>query len=769
MAKETKKIEETKTSEKAPAKKTAKAPKVSKNVKTIPAKKLPKLFKKEYTQKQLDKKIYGKLFIDDDKKYIQSLFKESGKNKKDEVTFAVPNDLLFDKKEISRLSTIAGEIKANKSRIKWAPLIATVVFIAAVVVTLTLTKNMIARKVITSTCESIFEAKCDIGYLNISLFNSDFELKNLEIADKKHPMKNLFSIDSVTFDFDMLQLLKARFVADELSILGFETNTDRKYSGDISAKLQAKIQKKKEKEAKKAAKQNQESAFMKSVEQKTDAAKNTIKDSVTQVFDQYNPENLIKNCYAQLQTPELSKQIQQDTKDLVQKYKEKPAKIEKDLNTLKTSVDELSNLSIDDFKSDITKIKTEIEAIDNTKKTLESLKKETETTLNDMKSDVNNVQKMSTNIQNAITADKNVVNGQIKNITSLNLDDGKAFISGTFDSVLYAVLGKYYPYYVKGTDLLNKYSAYREKHPKDKKEKEVKTVIARAPGRNVYYKNDTAPKFLIRKAAGSGSNFSFDALNITNDMDKTGKPASANVKLLLKDITHNAKLTIDTRKNSTEPVVTADYNCDNVKLAYPAEKFGNIPGVPGIDSSTTNLDFILKVFKNNGFSIGGTGRFTNLELSAPSFEPEFASKIYQNTLADINSMVIGLETSFTESSGIDLKLNTDIDKQFTKALTSNLAEQLGELKVQLEEELMKKINEYTNGALEEINSFDDITAKLNSYKATIDSYYKKLEAKKQELEDATVGKAKQAADKAVEDTSNAIKNAAKSSLKNLLH
>ena len=132
-------------------------------------------------------------------------------------------------------------------------------------------------------------------------------------------------------------------------------------------------------------------------------------------------------------------------------------------------------------------------------------------------------------------------------------------------------------------------------------------------------------------------------------------------------------------------------------------------------------------------------------------------------------MVIGLETSFTESSGIDLKLNTDIDKQFTKALTSNLAEQLGELKVQLEEELMKKINEYTNGALEEINSFDDITAKLNSYKATIDSYYKKLEAKKQEFEDATIGKAKQAADKAVEDTSNAIKNAAKSTLKNLLH
>ena len=198
----------------------------------------------------------------------------------------------FEKKELNRLTTMAAEIKQNKGRIKLMPLIATVAFVAAIIIALTLTKNIIARKVITSTCESIFEAKCDIDYLNISFIKSTFNMKGWQVANKKEPMKNLFSVESVTFDFDMNQLLKARFVANELSILGVDTNTDRKYSGDISAKRLAKIQKKKEKEAKKKTKQNEKSAFMVSLDSKKDAAMGTLKDSISGLFDQYNPQTI---------------------------------------------------------------------------------------------------------------------------------------------------------------------------------------------------------------------------------------------------------------------------------------------------------------------------------------------------------------------------------------------------------------------------------------------------------------------------------------------
>ena len=741
--------------------KAKKAPKPPKEIKTYPAKKLPKIFKKAYTQKQLDKKILGKLFIPEDQKYVQSLFKEDGKNKKDIALFCVPKDMMFDKKELNRLVTIAGEIKQNKGRVKLVPLIATVAFIAAVIVTLTLTKNIIARKVITSTCESVFEAKCDIDYLNISFIKSTFKMKGWQVANKKQPMKNLFSVDSITLDFDMLQLLKARFVANELSVLGVDTNTDRTTSGDISAKRLAKIQKKKEKKAKKNAKANEKSAFMVSLESKKDAAMGTLKDSVTGLFDQYNPEKIMKDVSENLQTPKVSKEVQEQAMALTQKYKAKPDEIKAKLETVKASAETITSLDVSSLQSNPTKIKEALETVNGLKSNLDSLKKDADTVLKDIQSDVNGVTGLTTQIQNAIENDKGIVDQQISKFTSLNLDTGKNFISGTFDSIIYQLLGKYYPYYTKGVEYLMQ--AKNNKKDKPKKEKKQKTAytITRAAGRDVTYKSDAVPKFWIKKTAGSGPNFAFDITDLTNNMDLTGKPAVANVTASLFNIDHNAKITVDTREASKEPLVLANYNCDGLALAYPASKMGDIPGVPGIDSSKTKLDFTLKIFENDGFNLNGTGYFTALELSAPAFEPEFVSTIYANTLKKINSMKLGVQAGFTQSAGIDLQLITDVDKQFINAFTAEMTNQLGAIKEKVETELFAKINEYTNGALGEINSFNDISAKLNDYKKNIDDLYAKVDAKKKELEDATVGKAKAAADDAV----NSAKDAAKSKLK----
>ena len=751
---------------KAPKEKKPKTPKkqkAPKELKTYPVKKLPKIFKKTYTQKQLDKKILNKLFIPEDKKYIANLFSESGKNKKDIALFAIPKDALFEKKEVNRLSTIAAEIKENKGRIKLLPLIATVAFIAAVIIALTLTKNIIARKVITSTCESIFEAKCDIDYLNISLIKSNFNMKGWQVANKKEPMKNLFSVESITFDFDMNQLLKARFVANELSVLGVDTNTDRKYSGDISAKKLAKIQKKKEKQAKKKAKENEKSAFMVSLESKKDAAMGTLKDSVSGLFDQYNPEKILKDCQEQLQTPAVSKQVQEQAKSLAEKYKAKPDEIKAKLDTVKASSEAITNLDVDSLQSNPTKIKEALDTISSLKTNLDSLKKDADTALKDIQSDINGVSGLTTQIQNAIANDKEIVETQINKFTSLNLDTGKQFISGTFDSIIYQLLGKYYPYYTKGVTMLMEAKTKNKDNPKKEKKQKKTYTITRADGRTVYYKNDAAPKFWIKKAAGSGPSFAFDATDLTNNMDLTGKPAIANITARFLNIDHNAKVTVDTREASTAPLVLANYNCNGLSVSYPSSKFGDIPGLPGIDSSKTKLDFILKVFENDGFDLSGTGFFSELELSAPAFEPEFVSTIYTNTLAKINSMKLGVEAGFTQSAGVNLNLITDVDKQFINAFTAEMSNQLGAIKDKVEEQLLGKINEYTNGALGEINNFNDISQKLTDYKKNIDDIYAKVDAKKKELEDATTGKAKKAADDAV----NNAKDAAKSKLKGL--
>ena len=503
---------------------------------------------------------------------------------------------------------------------------------------------------------------------------------------------------------------------------------------------------------------------MKNLDAKKDAAMGTLKDSISGLFDQYNPQTILKECQDQMQTPKVAKEVQEQAKALTEKYKAKPEEIKTKLETVKASSDTVMNLDVNALQSNPAKIKEALESINSLKSNLDSLKKDADTVLKEVQSDINGVGGLSTQLQNAINNDKGIVDAQISKFTSLNLDTGKNFISGTFDSIIYQLLGKYYPYYTKAVDMLM--DAKNNKKDKPKKEKKTYT-ITRADGRTVYYKSDAAPKFWIKKAAGSGPAFAFDASDLTNNMDLTGKPAVANVTATFLNIDHKAKITVDTREASTEPLVLANYNCDKLALAYPAEKLGNIPGVPGIDSSKSQLDFILKIFENDGFSLSGTGFFTELALSAPGFEPEFVSTIYANTLQKIRSMKLGVEAGFTQSSGIDLKLITDVDKQFMNAFTAEMTNQLGAIKEKVEQEMFAKINEFSNGALGEINSFNDISDKLNDYKKNIDELYAKVEAKRKELEDAAVGKAKAAAENAVNDAKAKATDSAKSALKKL--
>ena len=768
------------TTEVTATKKTPKKVKLNqKEEKIIPVKKLPSKLKKAYTEKQLEKKLFKNVYIPEDKKYLQSLFKESGKNKKDVAVYSIPSDKMFTKKEAAHLKLIVKEIKSQKNRIRWIPLVATVAFIAAVIVVISLTKNIIAKKAIKSVCETTFEAKCDIEYLNVSFINSYFKMRGFEIANKNEPMKNLVSIESVIFDFDMLQLLKARFVANELSVTGVDTNTDRKYSGDISDKLRAKIEKKKAKKAQKAAKA-ENSAFMKTLSEKSDLAMDTLKSSVTGLFDQYNPQTIIDNIYSQLQTPDAAKQAEADAKALVAKYQAMPAELGAKVNVLKASAEEIAKININDLKANPTKIQPAIETINTAYKEAQKLKAETDSMAKDLQADLGKTKEIAAGLQASIKHDSNLVSSEISKITALDISDGKRFITGTFDNIAYQVLGKYYPYAKKATDyLVEAKNAAKDKDPatkkpkKEKKEKES-TVANRAEGRTVYYKNDTAPKFWIKKAAGSGPNFAFTAQNITNDMDRTGKPATADVQITLSDIIHSAKLAVDVRTDSKEPLILANYNCDKLPLDYPTSKFGDAPGVPGIKTDS-NLDFVLKIYEDDGFNIGGTGTFTNMNITAVPFEPAFAYEIYANTLANIKEMELSAAIGYTLSKGFDLDLYSDIDKQFISALNKELLNQLASFKSKAEKEIIAKINELTGGALGEINSFEDIKGKLTGYADYVNNYTKQLEAKKKEAEnllnkavDDAKNKATDAAKKTADDATKKAKDAAKDKLKGFL-
>lgn len=746
--------------------KVAKA-KTKKESKKIPTKKLPGIYKKKYTEKKINKKLYSKIYVPEDKKYVQSLFVEcEKKGKKNIPIYAIPRDLTFTKKQITRLKKLKKELKKQKGRIKLLPLIATISFICIVVLVLSLTKNFIIKKAITATCESIFEAKCDIALVDFKFFDSSFKMKQFEIANKKEPMKNLVYVDSVVFDFDLNQLLKARFVADELSITGVATNTDRKYSGDLSEKKLKKLQKKKEKEAKKANKNLKDSPLMKELQAKAKSSAGIVENSFVGIFEQYNPENILKNCYAQLQSPALAEDVKNKTTEIIKKWEATPAKFEQKIQDLEKTSNKLMNFDYDSIKTNPTKIKSLIEDFNEVINSTKELKKQTENTVNNVKNDFDLVQDYSQKIQTSIKNDLNVVNKEISKFTSLSLDDGTKFFTDLFEKVLYDFLGNNYHYVKKATDLLGniKISNKGSKKNADEETKTVeKTTRGRLPGRNVIYRKDTTPKFWIKKAAGSGPNFSFEGNHLSSNMDGIGKPANVNVNLDLLGIHHNADVVVDLRTDSVDPIVKADYSGDNYVMNLPSSVFGSAPGVPNINSKS-KLNVTAKLLENDGFELTGTAFLRDMNITAVPFEPQFAFDIYSSVLSKIKETRLEVTTGFTLSSGLGLKIKSDIDKQVFSAFSQELKVQLASVTKQAEAELSKKINEMTNGAISEINVFKDIKEKINNSDKYVDSMKQELEKKKKEIESYLTDKINDA----IEDTKKEVENKLKNNAKDLL-
>ncbi len=722
-------------------------------------KKIPSLFRKKYTAKKLEKKIYKKLFVPEDKKYVKSLFAEVEKKGAKQIPiYAIPQDKAeqLAKKDMKRLKTLAKQIKSQKGRVNFVPLIVTLAFIAAIPICFTMFKNVIVKKAITIVCENIFEAKCDIEKVDFKFLDSSLKIKKIEIANKNDYMKNLVDIGSIAIDFDLGQLLRKRFVADELSVLDVNSGTERKYSGELPPKKEKQIKKKKAKAEKEASKTD----LGKILADKKALAANSLEQNITGLFNSLNPETLMQNFASQLQTPELSKQVQDQLPQIVAKWQAKPAEIQKTVDDLQKSVNDIMTFDYNSVQNNPLKIKEFIETLDSTYKNIDKVKNDASGVLNSFNADIAEADELRKTIQNAVTHDMNFANSEINKIKSLNISDGTKLISGMFENVACDVLGKYYPYAQKGVAYLLELKAKQASQPKKEKavkEKKQKYTVKRAPGRDIFYRNDKVPALWIKKMSGSGPNFFAQATDIASNQDIINKPAKIDFNMNLNNLQHTAKLVVDFRTNTSEPLVRADYGLKNLPLLIPAEKFGAYPGVPAFDARCA-IDAILKIFDNEGFEITGKGLLTDLKITTVPFEPEYASKIYSSVMGRINTVRASITSGFTMSGGLKMLLDSDADVQVLNSLKKEMEAQLSEIKNKLKDELTKKINEASGGALGQFGSLDDIKAKLTGSVTQANSYEKQLSQKRAEAEKKLKGQAEDAAKKA---TQQATENAKK--------
>ncbi len=712
--------------------------KKQKKIKLVKAKKIPRLFKKKYSPKKLESKILKKIYIPADKDLIKNLFKED--SVKPEL-LSIDKTGTIEKKQLIRLKKIAKDIKKRKAGFKFIPFAITAGFLAALFIVVVTFKDIIVKKGITSAMQEIFQAKTDIAYVHIEFLNSKLQIKNLQQANPDEEMKNLFQIGEITLDFNLTELLKGKVDIQNVTVAEILVNTDRTKSG----KLIKKEKKSKDKEAKEPKQVNPKLQIA-----RDDLLKKT-QNTLDGMFADYNPQNIIENMQANLKSPEVAEKAQKTVEELIAKWQDEPEKIEKSVKEVQDIYEKATAIDYQNL-NDPVKIKELIDLVTNGINTGNKIAEETKSTVDKIQVDANSVTALSKEISNAIQADKKLIDEQIGKFTVLKDKGLKSVFNDLITAFVYGMADQYSPYARQALDKAMEIKANNASDSKAKAEKKKaakkKKAAQRAPGRNIYYKNDTVPKFLLENAYGSGSNWSFSAKEFSSDADKRNKQSELSANLDILGTQNKLNAVIDARTQTSSPFIDAVYDGNNIPFNVTFDSYGL--------NSNSAIQCNFDADKNGSVAGTGTLNLSEVQILTPAFEPKIVYDIYSDAINSVKTMKIQLGYTYSEADGLVLTIDTNAAEIFQTMFTSAFNKAISTIADEAKERATKLLSEKTGLATDKIDQFTDIQGLITDTDATLKKMQKELDKLMKELTDQLKAQAE-----------NEIKKQAEEQLKNL--
>lgn len=741
--------------------------KKEKKIKMVKAKKLPGILKKRYTQKKLESKLINKLYIPADKEFISNLFKPDPKK---DGFLRADLSVQISKSDLKRYKTLAKEIKKNKFGFKVMPFAAVLIFISALCLGIILFKNVAVKIAIQSAMQTAFNAKTDIGSVNLKLLDAKLEVKNLAQASSDDEMKNLFQVADLTLDFNLTEALRGKVDIENITIGEVLLNTDRTKSGKL--KKSAKVKKEKQKKEKTVKAEKSNSSKQNDLINKTQNTLNTM-------FADYNPENIIQNMESNLKSIELAQNIQKSTEEIIEKWKDEPEKIQDSVNQMQKLTKDIQNFDYNKL-NDPVKIKEMIELVNSAIKSGNEIANQTKSIVKNVEKDSATVKKYSSELQNAIASDKKLVDSEIGKFSTLKDKGIKNVFNDMIAGFVYGMADQYSPkarvYINKGLELKAKHDASAAKKNSDKQKakklKMKKRIAQRAPGRFVYYKQDRVPKFLLEKASGSGAEWNLLAKEFSSDADKRNTESLLNAGFTISGIKNDIHAVIDARTQTENPVVNANYKGKNIPTDVVIESYGM--------KSKSALDCTAIVSKTqDGVYGSGVLDLSEIQIITPSFEPQIIYDIYKETLDSIKTMSVSFDYKWSEEDGLELELNTNAGEIFQNAFTSSFNKAITKISNQARERVNTLLSEKTGIATDKISEFTDIEKVLKSSDKQVQNMKGELENKKKELQNLANGaadkakaeleaKAKAEAERLKKEAEEAAKKEAEKQVKNLI-
>lgn len=705
-------------------KKIAKTKKVSKkNTAKIPKKKLPKIYKKKYSPKKFKKKLLSKIFIADDKKYVESLFDEIKVGKKEKTFYRIPDEKLFTPVESKRLKLLAKQINKQKGTVKFIPLF----ILAGIIACVFIFTDLVLKIGLKTTCQKVFNAKTEIGYVHLDYMDSSLTLKNFVVANKDEPMKNLFEFESIVLDIDINRLLEKSIVIDEIEAAGFKTGTERKTSGALPLKV------KKEKEKDEAPKE----PLLKP--EYVEGAKNKVTGELQALFEKFNPETIIDSVYNSLQTPIVSKNISTEMEILIPYWQSKPEEISKEVSDYIKKANTISTLDFSNIK-DISQIQKNIDTITSIIKDGENLTTSFKTTYSKLDTDFKSVKNLTTDLEKAIQSDTKLASNITSSIKNFTPKSGMRILSNTIEEFLNNLLGNLYP---SIKEVLASIDEIKAKLPeKSKEEKPEEKKIERLKGTNFTWGRPEMPQFYVGVAHASGSGFDVSANNISNNPKIILEPMTLDGTYSIAGREDSFSATLDLLENSQNPMFYASYHAPDVPTEFDFLK------------SSSTLDIQLSIENDKTISAYGNANLKEANMIIPSFEPEFAYSICEQAVNEIDTTYLGIMANYSETGDLKLNVNTDFDNQFMKGVTNLVNAQLASIKDKATKEIAVKLDEYSTPVKEKINEFNKYKEALDKSKKDLEQKIAELKAKLEDAKNKLIQSGKDKAESAISDTVN---------------
>jgi uncharacterized protein (TIGR03545 family) len=685
------------------------------------------LFRKKYTEKNYRKKILKKLFIPADRELVESLFITVKDPKKGTDLYTIDTVAVKDPKQARRLALIAKQIKKQKGRFNIVSIVMALVCVVALCLALTVFRNVIARIAVTSAFEGTFGAKCDIRDIDFNIPKTYFRIDGLAVANRASPMKNLFEIGRCEIHFDLLELSRGKFVADNVEFTGVTWNTDRKKSGALPPKKQKQFEKKQ-----KNAKPNPVTQALQKEVTKLSAGV-SVDSGIAAVKDQLDPTKFIEKEKAGLKSPAEIQKIMDTVPALTTKWTSKTDEARSKVDSMIAQGKKLSTLKVDSIRTveEVQALIPEIKAASDTAKETVAY---VQTTVTEVNADAKTVTSLAGEADSAVRADAARLGALVDTIKSINIDTGKGLISGVFQTFIVNTLGAYYPYIDKGITTFGELQSATSKTKKQSLKQKSK-FIERLPGRDFDFSHDSMPSFLMKNIALSASDGASGIAgkatlqNITNDADKIGKPVTVALAVSHGGMSENLDGILDFRSAAKE-IAIAKFTGKGYPVALSA---GNVAGVPSISGSLSATGNVA-ITANKSVHIESALLVSDAKATVAAFEPEFLHDAYANVLASITRIDLGAVADITADKGLSLKVDTDIDSVLRDAVQKEIARQVEQFKAEIRRAVEDYIAQQKTAYTGQIAQF---TAIYDKSKKTLDdakNYEQILQAKKAELE-----------------------------------